>query len=193
MDTTEYKAISWRGELLRKLTHIGALVIPAGYYFLGLSRMQALGIMVPIALSMLVIDISRLRQWWLWDIFKPLIAPMVRQNEERGDFTGATYILITACFTIALFPKAIAVLALAFIIVGDPASAIIGKRLGKHRFKNKSIEGSLAFLVAASIAALVAPELPLWVTFAGALVDDNATVPLVSGLFMLLAIKVLAV
>nr|MBN2276716.1 hypothetical protein [candidate division Zixibacteria bacterium] len=194
------KNISFKGELLRKLTHLGAFTIPVGYYVLGLSRSEGLIIMIPITLLMIMIDISRLRGWELWDRIGWLIRPMLRRTETGGDFTGATYILVTACLVIAIFSKPIAVASLAFIIAGDPPSALIGSRWGKRRFKNKSFEGSLSFLAAALIVALITPGLPLTVTLIGAVVatvteavsfeiDDNITVPLVSGLAMFLLLK----
>lgn len=201
MENNNAKDLPLKGELLRKSTHLGAIVIPAGYYILGLTRSEFLYIMVPIAAIMIIIDVSRLRNWGLWHLVKKMIAPMVRSTETSGDFTGATYILTTACFTAALFTKPVAVAALAFIIVGDPASALIGRRYGKHRFKNKSLEGSLAFLVPAAAVGVFAPDLPVSVGLVGAVVatvteavsykvDDNTTVPLISGLVMTLMLKI---
>lgn len=196
------KQLPFKGELLRKLTHVFAIVIPGGYYILQLTKVQALSLMIPIALCMIIIDIGRLRDWRIWHILRRLISPVIRESEMRGDFTGATYILTTACLAVALFSKPIAVTSLAFIIAGDPASALIGTRYGKHRFRNKSLEGSTAFLAAAVLVALCAPELPLAVGLVGAVVatfteavsfvvDDNATVPLVSGLVMTLMMNIL--
>ncbi len=88
-----------------------------------------------------------------------------------------------------------AIAALAFIMTGDPAAAIIGRKYGRHRFKTKSVEGSLAFLAAAMIIAFIVPNLPLMIGIIGALtatiteavsfyIDDNTSVPLISGLIM---------
>ena len=120
---------------------------------------------------------------------------MARDHELKGDFTGAAYILTTACLVIALFDKPVAIASLAFIMTGDTAAALIGRKFGVHRFKQKSIEGSLAFLAAAIIIAFFIPDLPINIGLMGAAVatiteavsfkiDDNATVPLVSGLVM---------
>ncbi|SYZ74017.1 Phosphatidate cytidylyltransferase [Candidatus Zixiibacteriota bacterium] len=187
--------IAFKGELLRKLTHLFALVIPGGYYFLGLSKGQALAIMIPITAAMIIVDIGRLRNWRLWHYLKGILSPIIREHEMMGDFTGASYILATSCLAIGLFSKPVALAALAYIMVGDPASAIIGRRFGRVRFRTKSLEGSLAFLAAASVVALINPHLPLSVAYIGAVVatvteaisfnvDDNASVPLVSGLVM---------
>jgi len=196
--------ISFRQELLRKATHMGALVIPGGYYILGLSRGEMLAIIIPITLLMILIDISRLRQWRFWRNFAgPLTSRMIRAHEHAGDFTGATYILVAVCVTVAMYDKPIAVAALAFIIVGDSAAALIGRRFGKHHFfTNKSIEGSLACLAGTAIVAVVAPNLTITIGLIGALVatiteaipfgiDDNITVPVLSGLVMTLALKII--
>jgi dolichol kinase len=167
-----------------------------------MSKNVMLTVMIPVAVCMIIIDIARLRDWRLWHVFRRLISPIIRETEERGDFTGATYILTTACVVIAFFSRPVASLALAFIIVGDPAAALIGQRFGKRRFRNKSLEGSLAFLTAALIITIIAPQLPLAVRVVGAFVatvteavsfkvDDNTTVPLVSGLIMTLLLRLL--
>ena len=111
--------ISFRQELARKATHMTALIIPGGYYVLGLSQGQMLTIMIPIAVLMILIDISRLRQWVFWRaIGARIISPMIRKHEKEGDFTGATYILTVVCLTVAFFDKPIAIAAMAFIIIG---------------------------------------------------------------------------
>jgi dolichol kinase len=187
--------ITFKGELLRKLTHLFALVIPGGYYLFGLSKGEALTIMVPISVAMITIDIARLKDWRLWHLLKGLLSPIIREHEMRGDFTGASYILTTSCFCIALFPKPVTIAALAFIMVGDTAAAIIGRKFGRHKFKSKSLEGSSAFFITAALVALAVPNLPLEVGLVGALaatiteavsfeIDDNTSVPLVCGLVM---------
>lgn len=177
------------------MTHLGALIIPGAYYFLDLNRSRMLWILIPVAVAMIIVDIARLRRWKLWNFFKPMMGPMAREHEIKGDFTGAAYILVTACLVIALFNKPIAAAALAFIMTGDVAAALIGRKFGKHKFNHKSLEGSIAFWLVASAMVFLIPELPVLAGLIGALaaaiteavsinVDDNATVPLVSGLIM---------
>ncbi len=82
------KRISFRGELYRKLTHLFALIIPAGYYILGLDKTIMLAIMVPAAIAMIVIDIGRLRGWRVWNMFGGLIGVMIRDHEEKAISPG---------------------------------------------------------------------------------------------------------
>ncbi len=169
-----------------------------------LSRSEMLTIMIPITIAMILIDVSRLRQWRFWTSFARKIGgAIIRQHEIEGDFTGASYILISVCLTVALFEKPIAIAALVFIIVGDTLAALVGRRYGRHRFfRGKSIEGSLACLVGTFLVSMVLPGISLWVGAVGAVVatlveaysfnvDDNISVPLVSGLSMTLTDRII--
>jgi len=188
---------------MRKGTHMVALVIPGGYYFLHLERPEMLSIMIPITVAMILIDVARLRQWLFWKAFaRKILSPVIRQHEMAGDFTGATYILLSVCLTVSLYDKPIAIAAMAFIIVGDTLAALIGRRFGRHRFGNKSVEGSLACLAGTVIVAVIVPDLPMGIRLFGAVVativealpldiDDNITVPILSGLSMTLLDKIL--
>ena len=195
--------ITFGQELLRKATHIGALIIPGGYYVLTLSKQEMLIIMVPITVGMIVLDISRLRQWPLWTGFAgKILSPLIRRHETAGDFTGATYILLSVCLTVALYSKPVAIAALAFIIVGDSLAALIGRRYGRHRIGRKTLEGSLACLFGTVLVALVVPGLPIGIRLLGAViaaigealplgVDDNLSVPILSGLAMTLGLRIM--
>lgn len=192
--------ISFKQELIRKATHMGALVIPGGYYFLHLERLTAFMIMLIVGLSMLLIDISRLRDWAFWRNFaSKVFGKVIRKHEKDGDFTGATYILLTSAAAIALFAKPIAIAALSFIIVGDSFAAVIGRRFGRIKIGNKSLEGSLGCFLGTTLVAVFSPGIPLVIGLLGAVVatlveawpmgvDDNVSVPLISGLVMTTAI-----
>ena len=192
------REIPFSQELYRKATHMGALVIPGSYYLLGLSRTEMVWLMVPITLFMVMIDVSRLRQWRFWTNFASKIGGrMVRGHEAAGDFTGATYILISVCCTVAMYDKMIAIAALSFIIVGDTFAALIGRRYGRLHFGRKTVEGSLGCLLGTLLVAFLVSSIPSWIGVIGAVtativealsfeIDDNISVPIVSGLVMTL-------
>jgi len=202
--TQHYNQISFKGELVRKGTHMFALVIPGAYYFLDLSKTAMLSMMVPATLLMFTIDISRLRGGALWKAFaRKFITIMIREHETAGNFTGATYILLSSCFTIAFFDKPVAIAALVFIIVGDTLAALIGRKFGRHKFGKKSIEGSLGCLLGTVLVAFLVPGLDLTVGLLGAVtatvvealsvrIDDNVSVPVISGLVMTIFMKISA-
>lgn len=184
--------ISFYNEFKRKGIHLFALVIPIGYFFL--PKLLSLLILTPFAVGSIVIDVIRLKRLPLHGFLNRLIGPMLREHED-ADFTGSSYILTASVFTILLFDKLAAVAAISFIILGDIAAAFIGRRYGKIKFKDKSLEGSLACLLMCLLVAVIVPGLPLWIGVVGAFtaafvegmtlfVDDNFSVPLISGLVM---------
>jgi len=189
--------ISYLNESLRKATHLFALVIPVGYLLT--NRFVSLSVLIPIMLLFILLDTARMRGWSLWRLASPIWARMIRPHESNR-YTGASHIMFAAVITVIIFPKPVAVCALSFIIVGDTARALIGRKWGRHRFRDKSYEGSAAFFLSSLIPAAVVPEIPLWVGTTGALaatvtealtgsIDDNLSVPLVSGLLMHLLMK----
>lgn len=124
---------------------------------------------------------------------------MIRPHEKKN-LTGATYILTSSILTILLFDKPIAIAAISYIVLGDTAGAIIGRLWGRVKFRQKSLEGSIGFFFASSIVAVIVPGISLWVKIAGALtatvvealtlyVDDNLTVPILSGALMQLIVN----
>ncbi|KAA3632621.1 MAG: hypothetical protein DWP97_10640, partial [Calditrichaeota bacterium] len=154
-----------------------------------------------------------IRNWKFWQnkFVRRLLEPMVREHEARGDFTGATYILMSFCLTIALYTKAIAIVAIAFIIIGDTFAALIGRKVKSPKFyKNKTVAGSLGCLMGMLIVAFFSDKILHDIDIAfqtaafGAVVgtifeafsfgiDDNVTVPLLSGLAMTLFIKIVLI
>jgi dolichol kinase len=202
--------ISLYNEFKRKAIHLVALSVPIGYFLL--PKFPSLLILTPCALGAIAIDVIRLKKLPLHGLLNQLIGPILREHESN-DFAGASYILSASVFTILLFEKSVAVAAISFIILGDIAAALIGRRFGKTKIlwnvgnsqgnwnKIKSLEGSLScFLFCILVALLVShlplvPHLPLWVGGIGALVatlveaaplpiNDNFSVPLISGLVM---------
>ena len=101
----------------------------------------------------------------------------------------------------AFLDRDIAIAALAFLVLGDAAAAIIGKRFGSPTYWGKSPQGSLAcfavcmavgwpilgdwhMALVGSVVATVAEALPVPM-------DDNMRVPIFSGLAMELAARLL--
>ena len=198
-------------EIWRKTTHMGALVFPLVY--LKLEKGEMLAIMIPLALLILTADIARLRKWKFWQnkLVRRLLEPMVREHEAKGDFTGATYILMSFCLTIALYTKAIAIVAITFIIIGDTFAALLGRKIKSPKFyKNKTVAGSLGCLMGMLLVAYFSDKILHDIDIAfqaaafGAVVgtifeafsfgiDDNVTVPLLSGLAMTLFVKIILI
>ena len=184
-------------ELRRKSIHLLGLVVPIFYSFASRdTTLVFVGLLTAVAfgVEILKVLIPSFRQ-----VFLRIFSPMLRSHERNGGITGATYYLVGSLLCIVLFDKTLAIVCLCFLTLGDLFAAIIGKRWGRIRiFSGKTLEGSLAcFVVCAAIALF---KLHPAVAITGAVVatliellptglNDNISMPLISGLVMHLLIK----
>jgi dolichol kinase len=192
----ETAEISLSAEFIRKGIHLFALVIPVGYYLIPFP-VTIICVSVSAVIS-IIIDFSRFNSWKLWHYVAFLLRPIIREHETKGGFTGASYILTTSAICIAIFPKVIAIAAITFIIVGDSAAALVGRKWGRHKIiGKKTVEGSSACLISLVLVSFVLPGLPTAAALPGAVaatlaetfsgkIDDNLAVPIISGFVMLM-------
>lgn len=124
--------------------------------------------------------------------------PILRAEEQHRP-TGSTFFIAGALLAFLFFDSAIAANATLIQAVADPAAAIVGTRWGHHRWRGKSLEGSLAYLTTAIAAGclllpshlgLGLPLLALGAVAATVLeflplpIDDNLRVPLLTSLVL---------
>jgi len=150
-----------------------------------------------LAAASLALDLARFRLAWLNRLFLKWLNVLLKREESR-QVTGATFLLIAACLCFLLFDKPVAVAVLLFLSLGDPAAALVGRPMPGPRILGKSPVGTMAFagvslLVLALLSAAGIAEFS-GVLAAAALIaglvelapiplDDNLTVPLISGSF----------
>jgi dolichol kinase len=192
---------NYGAELIRKAIHLSSLAIPL-FYFLT-PRWVALSALIPLTLAFIIIDIARHYfppfETWFNTTFGRLLRRR-ESNKARKRLNGATYVLISATLCVLIFPKLIAMTSFIILIIADMASALIGRRFGKHRFLGKSLEGSSAFFLSALLVIAFTPKIDYLfgeyiigaiAAASGAIVealpwevDDNLTVPLSVGAVM---------
>jgi dolichol kinase len=147
------------------------------------------------AITFVIIDLGRSRHIWISKIFRKYFNGMMRTHELDGKLTGASYVLIGSFITVTLFPRYIAVLALLFASFGDTLAALYGKKFGKIKIWNKTLEGTIAGIIACILVAQFIPEVSNIVKYSGAFaamfielmpirIDDNLRIPLFSGIIM---------
>ncbi len=186
-------------ELYRKSIHISSIALPLFYrYILGYNKMLAILIFFPFALGAIVLELVRLENKSFKKIFYRIFGIMMRKH-EMADLTGASYLLTSTVFCIALFPREIAFASLSFLSIGDTLAAIFGIRYGYRKIKGtpKSLEGSLACFVSCFAYALIFglhPGIALVGAFTATLaellnfpVNDNLKMPIITGIVMSVA------
>jgi len=187
-------------ELKRKAIHLASLSIPIGFYLSpdAWSSWWERGLLASVILS-LAIEVFRLNHPRSRHVFRHFFGQLLR-NHEDVSLLGSTYLLIACLLSIHMFAKPVAVLALAFLILGDTVAALVGKSIGRVGLFGKTLEGSLAcFAVCYALSAAV-PGIPFRVGIVGAAVatifellpiplDDNFRIPLSAGFAMELLLK----
>lgn len=204
-------------ELRRKSIHYVGLTVPFLYYFV-FDRPSMLAFTGAALAAFLAIDYLRLKKSIpLLNRFfdeqthvvpvRVRASPLTRtereiripafgnimRTEERRGLGAHTFFAAGAFLCILLYQKNIAVAAVAILVVGDSAAAIVGKAVGRHRiYRKKTLEGYAACLVASCAICLML--LPPFVSVAGALgaattelfsrLNDNLSIPVISGAVM---------
>jgi dolichol kinase len=196
--TSPVPATSLWTEFKRKTVHISSLSIPIGLILV--PKTPALLILASCAFIATLLDLLKYYDKDFRRGFYKVFRKVLRPKEIRR-FTGSTYILASGLICAVAFDKWVAVTAMSFIIFGDIAGAIFGKRFGTHKtFNNKTLEGSLAFFIAAYSSGIIFKLVaclptPWSALFMGALtatviealplgIDDNFSVPVLTGLLL---------
>lgn len=193
--------IDYKAEIARKAIHFCSLSIPVIYYFI--ERDLALMILVPITLGFLAVDLLRYYHAPTSALFYSIFSFMLRKHEQDPNskrLNGATNVLIAASICVIIFPKFIVLTAFPILIISDSVAALFGRRFGKRKFMQKSLEGSGAFFASALLVIYFTPKIDHALTeyaigAAAALVgtvaeagswkiDDNLSIPLSVGAVM---------
>jgi len=202
----EAKEFSFVQELKRKAVHILALGYILIYVFVNSYAGKRVGILSLGGLLVLFILLDYFR------IERGKKIPYLHQfwrAKEKDRIGGQVFFLVGVIIAFTVFNFKVALAVILMTIFGDMASALIGKKFGKFRFKTskKSIEGAVAeFVVDFVIGVLVFfwgawnfSNWPLWLvvlvmafmaSYVETLInkmDDNLTIPVVAGFFGQLA------
>lgn len=194
---------NYKAEYIRKAIHQFSMLIPVIYYFT--PRELAIKILIVLTLGFVTVDIVRYYNPEAQKLFYKLFGPILRQHErdhKAKNLNGATWVFISAFVCVIIFPKFIFINAFAILILSDASAAVFGRKFGKHKFFKKSLEGTIAFIVAAIPVVFLAPKvqnLPgeYLITMSSAVVgaimeaasinlkiDDNLLIPLSIGATM---------
>jgi len=181
---------------------------PAGmsFFFLGMAiGRRALITLIGAVLSVsFITDVLRLLHRKTGDLLNREITRGFRvyKEKERRRISSITTFLLGVLLTFILFKESIAIASLSFLVFGDMMAKIVGINYGKTVIFNaevgKTLEGFVGFLsvsVGSAYFLWLLNMLPLWVGITGAViasvvevfpfpVDDNVSVPVISGAIM---------
>ena len=139
-------------EIFRKIIHLSSLCYPLFYFFTN-DKILVLAVTGVIFLTVFLIDLLRIFNKSINDIFCKYLKFTIRENEKTG-FTGSTYFMCGTFFTILLFPKDIAIISLCVLVISDTCASVVGISVGRVKLiGKKSLEGTLAFFLSALIVS----------------------------------------
>lgn len=206
--TAYEKMLAKRSDLhiLRKAWHIGTGSLALFLYirsdwsantwgFIGLS-LAAFG---------LVMDLIRIRYKPINSFTLKIMGPFMRRSEREG-LSGFPFYALGVALSLFFYHKDIAILSIMFLVFSDPLSSFFGVLYGKDKIMpNKSLQGAVAgfftcylitlfyvmnsttlgahILVFSVVAGIIGTASELISAFN---IDDNLTIPVLSGLGMTL-------
>lgn len=190
--------------LLRKLWHITTGSIGLFIFTRSPQDQQFWGfIVLAIALCGFVIDITRARFPRINHLVIKVMGPLMRRSEKDG-MSGLPFYALGVSISLFSYHRDIAILSVMFLVFSDPLSSFFGVLYGKDKIlPNKSLQGAVAgffvcylitlfytmnhvtlgnhILIFAVLAGLIGALSELVSAFN---VDDNLTIPVLSGLGM---------
>jgi phytol kinase len=177
----------------RRILHLATgLVIAGALVRLDPPWSWAVGTLGALTLLLFLGELVRFSIPALNQLFFRLLRPLASPREARGVASSTWY--VAGCFVaVTLFPREVAVAAILVLALADPVATYVGQRWGRRPFGTGTVEGSVAFGI---VALLILVPFAGWSV--GALVaavtagveripwplDDNLTIPLVTGLLL---------
>ena len=188
-----YASLEYKKELIRKTIHISTASIAILYYYF--DKPVILSISLFFSIGFLTADLLRLNSQRLEKYFHLFFSKLLRNREVTKDLTGASYLFMGITITIFLFSKNVAIVSILILTISDTVAAIAGKKFGRNKIGNKSVEGSIAFFISTIIIIGSLLKLNIFyvifvsilITFVEAVpirINDNLTIPVFSGLLL---------
>jgi dolichol kinase len=188
--------------LLRKLWHMGSGSACLTIYYMTSFETQDWGwVILTVAAIGFAVDFARGRWSLLNDVVIRFMGPFMRTSEQNG-FSGLPFYALGVSLALLLFQSKIALLAIMFLVFADPISSFFGIIYGKDKIMpNKSLQGAIACFFTCYLLSIfygIAHGADnsnlLWFAILGGVIgsiaemlsafniDDNLTIPVVSGL-----------
>lgn len=139
----------FRKEVVRKLFHLTGVTIPLFYVLL--SKDFAIFYTATLLLASIFLEFIRIRAHILFPMNK--ILDMISRQFETTAIASYVYFCMAALIIVFFLSESAAIVGLMVALFGDAFSAIIGVRFGKHKIKDKTVEGEIAGIITVFIIA----------------------------------------
>lgn len=190
--------------LLRKFWHISTGSLGLYLFINSTQDTQLWGfIALSLALGGFLIDIVRGRFSKINHLVIRLMGPLMRRSEKEG-MSGLPFYALGVSLSLFFYRKEIAVLSVMFLVFSDPLSSFFGVLYGKDKIMpNKSLQGAVAGFFTCYLITLfytmnnvtLGNHMLIFAVVAGVIgalselvsafnIDDNLTIPVLSGLGM---------
>ncbi len=182
------KNLSLKNEFLRKSIHVCNSIFA---YSLLYFNQEDFTLIIAL-LTFLILLFETLRNIFpnVNFLFKKFFGSIIRDFESLGKLTGASFVFISTLILLLFFDKYTCIFAILVMSYSDTVAALVGKKYGKTKIFNKTLEGSVAFfIVGCIIAILIYPNINLYTSILAVLfatiieslplkIDDNLSVPM---------------
>jgi dolichol kinase len=190
--------------LMRKAWHVSMGCLIAFLYMSGVRAPTAVTILGSLLGFAIVMETLRLKMPVLNEKIMRVWGPFMRTSEVNR-VSGMPFYISAAMIAIAIFPKPVAILSILYLACGDPIASVFGILYGHKSIRlasGKSLIGTAAGVVTCAVVTFLFTKtmpfsgaalfvLPLVGGLAGGLaellpvdIDDNFTIPVVSGFVM---------
>lgn len=141
--------ILYGSEVERKLLHLSSIWM-AGFIYLFPAEFNAILFFCLFAIG-LCAELGYHKRWpFIYKLYHIIFGHILRSKERGKSFhlSGGMYLILSALIASIFFSPKVGVIALSIMIVADALAGLIGRKFGKTKiFENKSLQGSLTFLV----------------------------------------------
>ena len=188
-----HELLNYHQEIYRKLIHLSSSCIPFMLWYFGKDTFQPW--IISCAIILPILDYGRRHNKFLYRIYSNLFITFTRPIEQ-GILSGASWVIIGAAVTIFIFNENTAIIGLLVLSIADSAAAIVGIKFGKTQLFSKSLEGSTAFFITATIIVFSLSSAAAYVNFIAVIaatvvelfstprINDNLLIPMVLALIL---------
>ncbi len=139
---------NFKRELQRKLIHLSSLwMVFIIWYMQSKNAIMFFGLLY---IFILISELLRIYNKFFRDMYNSFFLPLMRAHEKKQNntsFVGAYYVVLAVFIAVTCFSKAIAITSISVMLISDSAAALIGQKFGKNKILNKTLEGSMAFMI----------------------------------------------